>query len=290
MTTPTNLPRLAVFIDAENVGNPSFVDLVFEKISSAKLGDPVLKRVYGNPDLLQGKKWVAACEKHALDPVQQDHFVSGKNSADVKIVVDAMHLRSRKGKGRIDVFCFVSSDTDFRPLVEFISIGNRKVFGFGRDETPPALKEVFGDGFFSFEELQETRYQIIRDEAVAILKTMESISLGYVTLSERLRKQLGEELVPIGFSHEPILKSDCRFNVDKNVHLVVLRSEWEKKVLSLVRDILVEPENGNEWVPVETIVPAPECFRLLPVLNESPSLFETRFDANGAYVRLAEKR
>ena len=154
MTTSNELPRLAVFIDAENVGNPESIELVFNKIKVEKLGTPTVKRVYGNPTLLHSKKWEAKCKEHGIEIVEQERFVPHKNSADVKIVVDAVRLRLRKNKNKINAFCFVSSDTDFRPLVEFISKGNRKVYGFGKESTLPALCKVFKDGFFPFEKLQ----------------------------------------------------------------------------------------------------------------------------------------
>ena len=227
MTTQTNLPRLAVFIDAENVGIPSRLDLVFDKIASARLGTPVVKRAYGNPGLLQRQTWVDACNKHGIEPVSQKHFVKGKSSADVKLVVDAMQLwyDPKKAGDPIDVFCFVSSDTDFRPLVEFIATGNRKAYGFGKDDTPSALKEVFGDGFFSFENLLlEPQFRRIRDAAAAILEYKKSGALGYVTLSKRLRAQLGEELVPSGFSPKAVLKDDPRFDVEQDANRAVLIS------------------------------------------------------------------
>ena len=293
MTTPTNIPRLAVFIDAENVGNPSHLDLVFDKIASASLGTPVVKRVYGNPDLLRSKKWAAACKKHAIDPVQQDRFVSGKNSADVKIVVDAMHLRSRKGKGRIDVFCFVSSDTDFRPLVEYLEQINRTVCGFGKAVTLPALKEVFSGRFFAFEDLLEMRYQRIRDEAATILEGVESHSLGYAALANKLRERLDETIVPSGFSPKVVLKDDPRFDVVQNGNAAKLSKQG---LFSFVdRIIREELKDRPGWIPMTTLgvlvrkrIALPKSFRLLPVLKAAPSSFEMRSDGKGTHVRLAE--
>ena len=224
MKDSTNLPRLAVFIDAENVGNPSFVDLVFDKIAFASLGTPAVKRVYGNPGLLQRKMWVDACNKHGIEPVPQKHFVKGKNSADVKLVVEAMQIwyESEKTGEPIKVFCIVSSDTDFRPLVDFVADGKGTIYGFGKDETAEDLKK-FEDGFYSFEELLEARYREIRDAATAILENKKSCALGYVTLSKRLRVQLGETIVPSGFSPKAVLKDDPRFDVELDANRAVLR-------------------------------------------------------------------
>lgn len=222
MTTQTNLPRLAVFIDAENVGSPSRLDLVFDKIASARLGTPVVKKAYGNfeeRDPVWRDSWIEQCKRLDVEIVPQKHFVKGKSSADVKMVVDAMLIRLRKNK--IDVFCFVSSDTDFRPLVEFIATGNRKAYGFGKDDTPSALKEVFGGDFFSFEKM--SREKTIRDAAATILENGETHFLGYAALSGKLRQRLGKKIIPKEFSPKAVLKTDRRFDVEQNGNLAFLR-------------------------------------------------------------------
>lgn len=223
MTTPTNLPRLAVFIDAENVGNPSFVDLVFDKIASAGLGTPAVKRVYGNPDLLRSKKWVAACGKHGIESVPQKHFVKGKNSADLKLVVEAMQIwyESEKTGEPIKVFCIVSSDTDFRPLVDFVADGKGTIYGFGKDETAEDLKKVFGVGFFSFENM--SREKVIRDAAANILENVETHFLGYAALSGKLRQRFGKKVIPKEFSPKAVLRTDRRFDVEQSGNVAFLR-------------------------------------------------------------------
>ena len=298
MTATTNeLPRLAVFIDAENVGNPDYIDLVFDKIQSAKLGTTVIKRAYGNQTLLHSKKWEAKCKEHGIESVEQERFVPRKNSADVKIVVDAVWLRLRKNKNKIDAFCFVSSDTDFRPLVEFISQGNRKVYGFGKESTSQALREVFADGFFSFEELFEPIRRSICDAAATILENNDNQSLSYAGLSKRLREQLGERVIPSAFSPKIILKADPRFDVERDVNLAYLRSKREI-VRLVVHRILEERDNHDEWIPMTAIgtlvrkqVPLSKSFRLLAALQSDPSGFEIKTNEKGtvSFVRLSNK-
>ena len=294
MTTSNELPRLAVFIDAENVGNPESIELVFNKIKVEKLGTPTVKRVYGNPTLLHSKKWEAKCKEHDIEIVEQERFVPHKNSADVKIVVDAVRLRLRKNKNKINAFCFVSSDTDFRPLVEFISKGNRKVYGFGKESTSQALREVFADGFFSFEQLFEPIRKTICDEAAILLESCPSLSLSYSMMSKKLRENLGDKVIPSEFAPKSILKTDMRFNVERDLNAVCLRSKREMVCL-VVRHILEERKDSAEWIPLTSIgtlvrsqLSLSKTFRLLATLKSEPSWFEIKTNEVGTvtFVRL----
>ena len=197
-------PRLAVFIDAENVGHTSYINLVCDKIASANLGTPVMKRAYGNfgqRPLDWTGPWTEKCRELGIEIVQQEHYVKGKGSADVRIVVDAMRLWLRRRKNRIGAFCFVSSDTDFRPLVDVLVAGNRKVYGFGREGTPPALRDAYPDGFFSFERLrcETAEVRAIRE----ILRRRGD----WMPVTELLRELRGRIEIPHGFFLLPLLRS-----------------------------------------------------------------------------------
>lgn len=211
MKTPDILPRLAVFIDAENVGHPSYIDLVFDKIATAKLGTPEIRRAYGNfegrgPDWRD--PWTAKCKQFDVDIIPQKRFVKGKGSADAKIIVDAMRTRLCARRKRIDGFCFVSSDTDFQPLVEFIATGGRKVYGFGKDGTPAALRDAYPDGFFSFKGLRAAaRARLLRKSAVArAVVEVLNVQDDWMPVTSLLRELHSRIDIPNGFYLLPFLK------------------------------------------------------------------------------------
>lgn len=302
MTATTNeLPRLAVFIDAENVGNPSHIDFVFDTIAARNIGTPVVKKAYGNFEEREPSwrdPWIEQCQRLGIEIVPQKHFVRGKSSADVKMVVDAVKTRMRKSKNKIGSYCFVSSDTDFRPLVEFITKGNCTAYGFGKENTSPALRDVFDDGYFSFEQIKK-QFQDICDMTANILGESKNHSLGYDDLNIKLREQLGGQIVPDRFFTKYVLKNDVRFNIVKNNDSVILRSEQEITVLSTVRSILAGNENRDEWIPLTTIgqivrnsVSLPHSFRLLSTLKTDPLWFEiiTNEDETSFCVRLLNNR
>ena len=203
MTTQIKPHRLAVFIDAENVGHPSYINLVYDKISSANLGTPVVNRAYGTfgqrPSDWTGP-WIAKCRELGIDVVHQERYVKGKGSADVRIVVDAMRLRLRR-LNRIDAFCFVSSDTDFRPLVDFLVAGSRKVFGFGRESTPDALRDAYPDGFFAFEQM---RHETVEVRAIREILRGRGDWMPVTELLRELRERID---IPHGFFLLPFLRS-----------------------------------------------------------------------------------
>ncbi len=67
---------------------------------------------------------------------------SGKNSADIRMVVDALDLCYTKA--HVDTFVIISGDSDFSPLVSKLRENNKKVIGVGREELDlrPADREL----------------------------------------------------------------------------------------------------------------------------------------------------
>ena len=70
---------------------------------------------------------------HAIVPVQQFSYTTGKNATDSALIIDAMDLLH---SGRVDGFCLVSSDSDFTRLATRIREQGLLVIGFGERKTP----------------------------------------------------------------------------------------------------------------------------------------------------------
>ncbi len=85
--------------------------------------------------------------------------VSGKNSADIRLVVDAMDLCY--SKEHIDVFVIVSGDSDFSPLVSKLKENGKHVIGLGMKDSSSELLIGNCDEFIFYEELEaaESRKQ-----------------------------------------------------------------------------------------------------------------------------------
>ncbi len=136
-------PRLAVLIDGENISD-KFADGLFAEI--AKLGDAGVRRIYGNFSQDSMRGWPGALSRHALVAVHHSPMVSGKNGADITLVIDAMDLLH---SNQFDGFCLVSSDSDFTRLATRIREHGLEVYGFGRQKTSESFRHACRRFFFT---------------------------------------------------------------------------------------------------------------------------------------------
>lgn len=122
--------KLAVLIDAENVSS-KYLKAILDEIS--KYGIPTYKRIYGDWTTPQMTSWKSTLLENAIIPMQQYSYVSGKNSTDSALIIDAMDILYT---GNVDGFCIVSSDSDFTRLATRLREAGRLVIGFGEKKTP----------------------------------------------------------------------------------------------------------------------------------------------------------
>jgi len=136
MTPEPRPASLAVLIDADNT-SARYARAIFEEI--AKLGEANVRRIYGDfaDDRLKG--WREVMQQLAIVPAQQFNYTTGKNAADITLVIEAMDLMHR---GHLDGFCLVSSDSDFTRLASRLREEGAVVYGFGAMKTPEAFRNA----------------------------------------------------------------------------------------------------------------------------------------------------
>jgi len=78
--------RLAVLIDADNASAQTIAAILEE---TAKFGEAMAKRIYGN-FVGDNGKWKAVINEHAIKPMQQFAYTTGKNATDGFMIIDAM--------------------------------------------------------------------------------------------------------------------------------------------------------------------------------------------------------
>jgi uncharacterized LabA/DUF88 family protein len=122
--------KLAVLIDADNVPY-SNVKGMMEEIT--KYGSPTTKRIYADWTRPNANGWKNVLLEHAITPVQQYSYTTGKNSSDSALIIDAMDLLY---SGKLDGFCIVSSDSDFTRLAIRLRESGMLVIGIGEQKTP----------------------------------------------------------------------------------------------------------------------------------------------------------
>ncbi|WP_036519200.1 NYN domain-containing protein [Nocardioides sp. J54] len=125
--------RIAVLIDADNT-SPRHAEALLEEI--AKYGVATVKRAYGDWTTSQLGGWKGELNHHAIVPVQQFAYTTGKNSTDSALIIDAMDLLY---SGNLDAFALVSSDSDFTRLATRIRESGLTVYGLGLRKTPQSL-------------------------------------------------------------------------------------------------------------------------------------------------------
>lgn len=125
--------RIAVFIDADNAP-AKMIDFILSEL--AKFGVVNIRKAYGNWKNPCIKGWEDALFEYAIQPVQQFDLTKGKNATDMAMTIDAMDTLYTK---HMDIFCIVSSDGDFTPLVTRILSEGKTVFGFGERKAPMAF-------------------------------------------------------------------------------------------------------------------------------------------------------
>ena len=126
----SNNDNLAVLIDADNAQASVIAELLAEV---ASYGTATIKRAYGNWTTPNLSGWKDVLHVHAIQPIQQFNYTTGKNATDSALIIDAMDLLHG---GKVDGFCLVSSDSDFTRLATRIREAGLSVYGFGEKKTP----------------------------------------------------------------------------------------------------------------------------------------------------------
>ncbi len=147
---------MAVFLDLENIAigalNAHYPAFSIQKVLERLLlkGHIVVKKAYCDFDRYKAFKrdlHEAAFELIEIPHVRQ----SGKNSADIRMVVDALDLCYTKG--HVDTFVIVSGDSDFSPLVSKLRENAKKVIGVGVKNSTSDLFIGNCDEFIYYDDL-----------------------------------------------------------------------------------------------------------------------------------------
>jgi uncharacterized protein (TIGR00288 family) len=147
---------MAVFLDLENIAlgardakYPSFdIDQVLERLLLK--GHIVVKKAYCDFD--RYKEFKRGLHEAAFELIEIPHVrQSGKNSADIRMVVDALDLCYTKG--HVDTFVIISGDSDFSPLVSKLRENAKTVIGVGVKNSTSDLFLNNCDEFIYYDDL-----------------------------------------------------------------------------------------------------------------------------------------
>lgn len=125
--------KIAMLIDADNVSYRYIKEMTDEL---ARFGNLTIKRIYGDFTKSAMNGWKDMLLENAIIPVQQYSYTTGKNSTDSAMIIDAMDMLY---SCQVDIFCLVSSDSDFTRLAMRLREAGKEVIGMGRKQTPKSF-------------------------------------------------------------------------------------------------------------------------------------------------------
>jgi hypothetical protein len=156
MSSPETNTTMAVFLDLENIAlgahDAHFPNFDIQKVLERLLlkGHIVVKKAYCDFD--RYKAFKRGLHEAAFELIEIPHLrQSGKNSADIRMVVDALDLCYTKG--HVDTFVIISGDSDFSPLVGKLRENNKIVIGVGVKNSTADLFINNCDEFLYYDDL-----------------------------------------------------------------------------------------------------------------------------------------
>ncbi len=156
MNTSPTTQNLALFCDFENIAlgvrDAKYAAFDIQKVLERLLlkGSIVVKKAYC--DWERYKEFKKPMHEAAFELIEIPHVrLSGKNSADIRMVVDALDLCYTKE--HVDTFVIISGDSDFSPLVSKLRENNKGVIGVGVKNATSDLLIANCDEFIFYDDL-----------------------------------------------------------------------------------------------------------------------------------------
>ena len=254
--------QLAVFIDFENIalgfreGDASFdVSRVLDRL--LEKGKVIVKVAYA--DWNRFRAYTQALHESGIELIEiPRRATTGKNSADIRLVVDAMDLSW--SKEHIDTFVIVSGDSDFSPLVSKLKENGRHVIGLGMKASTSPLLANGCDEFIYYEDLvhrrdaarpgakpagdREEAFRLLADTVRALERENFDVIQASLVKDTMKRKRPAFSEAALGYSSFSDLLEDAR----------------EAGVVGLKRD-----ERSGTYVVTGVAAPAPAADGSAPV-------------------------
>jgi uncharacterized LabA/DUF88 family protein len=174
MNTQDSNATMAVFLDLENIAlgarDAHYPEFDVRKVLERLLlkGQIVVKKAYCDFD--RYKDFKRGLHEAAFELIEIPHLrQSGKNSADIRMVVDALDLCYTKG--HVDTFVIISGDSDFSPLVSKLRENAKTVIGVGVKNSTSDLFISNCDEFLYYDDLVRTEAAKTRKRTAAIAPT-----------------------------------------------------------------------------------------------------------------------
>ena len=255
MKLEMKMKKIALLIDGDNI-NIQKVPLIFQK--AEQLGKIKIKRLYAISSKVDNPKNKKIISQYDIDVIKNDTSdiakKSTKNSTDYFLMQGVSDIL--KNNKKIDIFCIASGDGDFEGMIDRIKENNKKVYGFGGNNSAKKLKEKCDDFFLldNLEEemkkpidkileeinklskiqqntLQETTVRDISNQLSNILNKLDDIYRQFNEFVEQNETKTGDELERI----KPTILSIVKNNIDEQG--IVNLSEVQKAIKKELPDL-----------------------------------------------------
>ncbi len=195
MSAKPKTQNMALFCDFENVAlgvrDAKYAAFDMQKVLERLLlkGNIVVKKAYC--DWERYKEFKTVMHEASFELIEIPHVrLSGKNSADIRMVVDALDLCYTKS--HVDIFVIISGDSDFSPLVSKLRENNKVVIGVGVKNSTSDLLTSNCDEFIYYDDLvRESEKQRKAKPKTAAKKAVRKTA----TQPEEEKKQAALDLV-----------------------------------------------------------------------------------------------
>lgn len=195
MTEDNKTRNIAMFCDFENIAL-GVRDAKYDRFDLKAVlgrvllkGNIVVKKAYA--DWERYKDFKPAMHEAAFELIEIPHVrQSGKNSADIRMVVDALDLCYTKS--HLDTFVILSGDSDFSPLVSKLRENNKYVVGIGVKSSTSDLLSGNCDEFIYYDDLARPKPQPVRKKKTSRASSVSKTGAGK---QDEQRRQEAIELV-----------------------------------------------------------------------------------------------
>src|SRR5688572_14406271 len=182
MSLPDSDATMAVFLDLENIAigalEAQFPAFDIRKVLERLLlkGHIVVKKAYCDFD--RYKAFKRGLHEAAFEMIEIPHVrQSGKNSADIRMVVDALDLCYTKS--HVDTFVIISGDSDFSPLVSKLRENAKTVIGIGVKKSTSDLFISNCDEFIYYDDLVRVEHTRRRPKVAPPISTSKTPVKGH---------------------------------------------------------------------------------------------------------------
>jgi uncharacterized LabA/DUF88 family protein len=257
--------RLALFIDFENIAigvrdahyRKFNVNLVLERLLDK--GKLLSKKAYA--DWSRYSDYKRAFHEAAIELIEvPQKSVGGKNSADIRLVVDAMDMSFQKE--HIDCFVVCSGDSDFSPLVSKLKENNKYVIGLGVKNSTSDLLIENCDEFIFYEDIvrvqERPRSAISRNLPVKLQDCFGLLSDSVLALQRENKEILWGSMVKETMKRKKPSFNEGYYGFRTFSHL--LEDAQKRGIVKLRRDQKSGSyviEDLGESAPTEAGAPAP---------------------------------